>query len=660
MQSNYSNRSTGETYAGTIFLPFGTEAPSDMTLSQTSSGSPSPRRAPIGSGGDGWAEKPDTGGTSLRKSDADSPIGDAWVLLLFATLFAAWRMICKKRRVAVIVPFLLGCCSIEAGITTLAVSPSAVIEGEDVTVTPTIASVPDGKVSVCWGVYYDADCEEEVAGTKFHEAPSSGANAVWFRSPVTAGTYYIKTSLHTGKVCDGVLDSYVVRPLHVYPADADIVLTREAQGNGTRVDINDGDNMQAYGAMRFSKAVLNDEERSAYERYNYFISFPFDVQVADIYGIGTVGTHWRICYYDGKGRAEEGFFAERTDNWVMIDNTDSVLHAGQGYLLQLNSIQMDEDNEDVWANNADIATLFFPALSKISAITTANETIPALGEAYHCTIDLSATLGSEGDRRIKDSYWRCLGVPSFAAPSAVTGITYLYEWDPADNSLAVVSSTGYAFAPTHAYLVQSDEAIVWSNAVKPVNAMVARTRTEETFHELRMEIHRGGQSLDQTFIRLTDDEEVSAAFDFGKDLIKELNTGRTNLYTMVDYERLAANCLPVSDQNTVVPLGAQIAEDGEYLFSLPDGTDGLGVWLIDNETDIYTNLNTFDYNVALVPGTYDKRFELLLSPNNNLPMDFRQTAWQNTPSAARKLIINGQLYIVQNGRLFDAKGMLMR
>ena len=49
--------------------------------------------------------------------------------------------------------------------------------------------------------------------------------------------------------------------------------------------------------------------------------------MADIYGIGTVGTDWRILYYDGKGRAEEGFFAERTDNWVMIDDTVSPLTA---------------------------------------------------------------------------------------------------------------------------------------------------------------------------------------------------------------------------------------------------------------------------------------------------------------------------------------------
>ena len=102
---------------------------------------------------------------------------------------------------------------------------------------------------------------------------------------------------------------------------------------------------------------------SEFARYNYFISFPFDVKIGDISGIGTVGTDWRILYYDGKGRAEEGFFAERTDNWVMFEDTEDVLHAEEGYLLQLNTYSMQEENEDVWINGMDVACLFFPALS---------------------------------------------------------------------------------------------------------------------------------------------------------------------------------------------------------------------------------------------------------------------------------------------------------
>lgn len=657
MQNISFIHNTGNTYTGTFYAPFCNKMPSEYSEVAMTMNASSQRRAPISSGSDGWTTMPDTGETDLSRNNA--PIGDAWVLLIYALLWGIWKGN-KTRRKKLSTVLLLCAVSVQAGITALDFSPVSPEAGRQVSITPTISSVPDGNVSVCWSVYYDADAVNEVTGIRFHQDYSSGPNAVWFTAPIDAGTYYVKTSLHTGSVCGGLLNSYYIHPLIVYPSDADIVIMRDAQESGVRVDIHTNESMQAYGAMRFSKAALNNEDLSAYERYNYFISFPFDVQVADIYGIGTVGTHWRICYYDGIGRAEEGFFAERTTNWVMIDNTDSVLHAGQGYMLQLNSIQMAASNESVWTNGADVATLYFPALTKIADITTANETIPALGEAYQCTIDLSASLGnSEADRRTKDSYWRCVGVPGFASPEGVSGMPFFYEWNKTNNSLKVISSAGYTFAPTHAYLIQNGNEIVWTNISKPVNAIVSR-RAEESFREFRFTLQKGDGTMDQMYIRLTNDEQATAAFDFGQDLIKEMNTGLANIYTLNGYERLAANCLPINEEKTTVPMGVQIEEDDEYLFSLPDGAVDMGVWLMDHETGICTDLGENEYTTFLSSGTYEKRFELYLLSNKDIPLTITHTEWQYNRQGVKKRILQGQLYILQNGRLYDAEGRIVR
>jgi len=474
--------------------------------------------------------------------------------------------------------------------------------------------------------------------------------------PDEAGTYYIKSSIQTGSACGSLLDSYYVTPVVVYPSDADIVLTREAQETAERVDLTAADSKRAYGALRFSKAGLNDETKSVYSRYNYFVSFPFDVQVEDIYGIGSVGTHWLLYYYDGKGRAEEGFFAERTDNWVMIDDTDSVLHAGQGYLLQLNSLRMAEDQTDVWTDGTDVATLYFPAISNFSEIVTANETIPALSDAYRCTINLSASLGDEGDRRIKDSYWRCIGVPSFDSPSSVSELSYLYEWNPDDNSLSVVSSEGYNFLPTHAYLVQNGEQIVWSDVTKP-SAPAAR-HTESAIREWRMELRQNDRMCDRTYIRMS--EEASSGFDFGMDLIKELNDGKANLYTLVGYERLAGNCLPADGQTTVVPVGLRVVSDGEYTFAMPDGTNGESVVLSDSVTGSRTNLAWAEYTVTLTTGTYDHRFALEFQADTNMPTGMKDSTASRPHASARKIVIDKMLYIVRDGKIYDARGVLVK
>ena len=449
------------------------------------------------------------------------------------------------------------------------------------------------------------------------------------------------------------MESSYVFPLHVYPANADLVLEREAQASASLVNITDDDTKQAYGVMRFSRTALNNEALSPYERYNYFISFPFDVQMGKIYGIGTVGTAWRILYYDGKGRAEEGFFAERTDNWVMIDDTDSVLHAGQGYLLQLNALQMAADKEAIWTDGADIATLYFPALSSISSIGTTDVTLPELGSAYACTIDLSASLGDEGDRRTKDSYWRCIGVPSFTSPSGIDNLPYLYTWNKNDNSLTVVSSTGFAFKPMQAYLVQNGDAITWRNVNKPAS-IVARQQ-ESSFEEIPLELLHDTTLCDRTFVRLTDETRVTNAFDFGRDLIKELNAGKANIYTMVGYERLAANCLPTSEQTMLVPVGIRIEEDGTYTFAMPKGSHDLNIVLIDNVSNTRTNLCQTDYSVALVAGQYDARFALEIGTGQDSPTAIERIR-QEPNAKSQKFLFNGQFFILFNDKLYSIFG----
>ena len=644
---------TGGTHTGIIFCPFDDTCPSDYTAEQVCSNHTSaPHRAPISSGGSGWIARPDTGGTRFSKEAA--PIGEPWLMLFFAGLFAIWQMIHRRRILSTIPLALLTAAPLSAGITALSFSPATV--GKATTIVPTVASVPEGRVALCWNLYHDAACEHEVTGTTFHSASKTAKNAVRFEAPATEGTYYIQCAIHTGSVCGGLLESSYVYPLHVYPADADLVLEREAQASASLVDITDDGTKQAYGAMRFSRTALNNEALSEYERYNYFISFPFDVKMADIYGIGEVGTAWRILYYDGKGRAEEGFFAERTDNWVMIDDTDSVLHAGQGYLLQLNAIQMAEENEAIWTDGTDIATLYFPALSAINSIGTTDVTLPELGSAYACTIDLSASLGDEGDRRTKDSYWRCIGVPSFTSPSGIDNMPYLYTWNKNDNSLSVVSSAGFAFEPMQAYLIQNGDAITWQDVTKPAS-IVARHQ-ETSFEEIPLELMHNEALCDRTFVRITDETRVTNGFDFGRDLIKELNADKANIYTMVGYERLAANCLPTSEQTILVPVGVQIEEEGIYTFTLPEGSHNIRIVLVDKLTNTRTNLSQTDYSVALAAGQYDARFALELSLSQDSPTSIEREH-SSLSSKMHKVLLNGHIYILHHDKLYSIFGQII-
>jgi hypothetical protein len=106
-----------------------------------------------------------------------------------------------------------------------------------------------------------------------------------------------------------------------------------------------------------------------------------------------------------------------------------------------------------------------------------------------------------------------------------------------------------------------------------------------------------------------------------------------------------------------VPVGVKINAAGEYTFAMPEGTEGIGVVLIDNIAGTRTNLGLMDYTVTLSQGKIDGRFALEISPVAQTPTNLDNVQGDNVPGAkARKVMIDGILYIVKDGKVFDARG----
>lgn len=315
-----------------------------------------------------------------------------------------------------------------------------------------------------------------------------------------------------------------------------------------------------------------------------------------------------------------------------------------------------------------------------------NYTMPRLGEEYKCTInygDLPGHTPEESDRRVKDSYWRCIGVPSFANYDGSlsdgsnnvinwksdytwkpddAAFPFLYEWDVSDNSLSVQNTNQYPFRSTFAYLVQNGNKIHWSAVnAKPSN-IVARQRSgeQESNYDWKFTLTRGEVQEDQAFIRMTNHEEVTAEFDFGQDLSKELNYGRSDIYTLIGYERAAANSMPLSNLTTTVPLGLDIEQAGDYTIAMPEGVESVGVTLLDAETGERTNLSAgMDYTVSLNKGVCHNRLYLEISPIQHTPTDIEYTDQSTRKQSVRKVLIDGKLYIVCDGVVYDAQGKRM-
>ena len=479
--------------------------------------------------------------------------------------------------------------------------------------------------------------------------------------------------------------------------DADLMIVREHQEAGQQLLFNGGSLSEVhtvYGVMRFNRWTLNNKEKtgahspvgdpkSAYERGLYWISFPFDVNLSDVFGFGTYGTHWIMMEYDGAERAQKGYWKDSEGFWKYVMPSQRAtyeLKAGKGYVLALDLDLMKDNNSSFWNNNIEQVELFFPSASYVSNIASTNVTTTVA--SHECTIDRTEPKGGADinkNRTKADSHWNIIGIPSYAnygsslkdgaegdvitwhSSPYTNDLPFLYEWSTVDNTYSVQSGTTYPFKSMHAYMVQYHGDLYWSlaSATPVVSPIVARrTYAEKPQNiEMRLELSQNEKKVDQTFVKLSNDENVSANFAFDEDLCKEYNANKANIYTFIEnYIPAAGNTLPMSEQTMVVPVGVKIATNGDYTFAIPDGTEGIGVTLIDNETGIRTPLSALDYTINLSAGTYDNRFVLEISPIQQMPTGVELLNGENGANGVRKVLIDNILYIVKDGKMFDAQG----
>ena len=440
----------------------------------------------------------------------------------------------------------------------------------------------------------------------------------------------------------------------------EVMIIREHHNRAQSLNITTGSITgikNLYAVMTFYKDQLNDDTKTEHERALYWVSFPFDVKLDEAFGSGNYGDHWIMEYYDGAERAEKGGWVDAT-YWKLIENpTDIILKAGVGYVLCLDLDKLSKSSPVY--GKSDHINIYFPSAADISIISA-----QALKDievpAHDCTIQRPTP---DGDRTTRDDNWNIIGVPSYTDVNSdiieqVGGIVnFYYQYNAVDNTYSPEATTATSFKTMHAYMVQYAGTIHWSNLyVAPIPAQMAARRNAQNKNQytLRLALQQEGADHDHTFIRLQEDN-ATAEFDMNYDLCKIINSG-ANIYSMINDVEVAANVLPVEER--VIPIGLDIHETGNYTFAMPDGTDGITAILIDYETGKETNLLLADYTTELREGTNNGRFALRVRPNHVATAV--ETIIDGANGQIQKYIINGALYILNNGQLYDAQGRMVQ
>ncbi len=464
---------------------------------------------------------------------------------------------------------------------------------------------------------------------------------------------------------------------------ADMMIIRHNQERAKQLNFDPNNRSlegvgKAYAVLTFDKYFLNNrtyptadgkgggnvlpaaQQQSQYARALYWVSFPFNVKLSEVSGFGEYGDYWILEYYDGAARAANGLWADTDTYWRYITNPDYTIQAGQGYVLSLNLNKMGYEST-VFTNTAEVS-LFFPSTGPLTTITGELPTAVEV-PAHECTIERE-----NGIHKIYDSHWNVIGVPGFADIENVEvgnhlfvqdSLYFYYEYLPQANEYRTKRANNKAdFQTMYSYMIQYHGGINWSTKTFNGPAEIAARRTGDmpSQYDLRLELATDDQLHDQTFLLLDEDKRATAEYDVNLDLTKIMNKN-ASIYTLAGEQRitLSGNTLPM--EKATVPVGVRVDAAGEYTFRMPDGTDGISVFLIDNQTGAQTNMLLDEYTITLDAGTCENRFYLAVDP------DRTATSVENIGEEAKdqikKFLIDGQLFIRTADGTFDAKGQRM-
>ena len=476
--------------------------------------------------------------------------------------------------------------------------------------------------------------------------------------------------------------------------DVEVLIERQYQGGGTTITFGKKVGESAAGSITAKRVIgalkfeyddlvgyVANWTPTSRAKLMYFVSFPFDVNVSDIFGLNSAyGDAYIVQTYNGAKRAEKGFYAmDGTDTFWEDLPVDSVMHAGQGYCVVMDNEYMNGDIGHIWDNkeSGDYVYLYFPS-ANTSDITINSDAKSVTLPAHQCKINRTFN-GGKLNHKYTDSNWNVMGVPIFqnhtgSATSGTPGAIFQYSSAPADTtayidhptwgffykwatdkSYTVTAASGYTFLPMHSYLVQYAGTVTFTCAAPvevPASVAARRVPLEENYNIELQVLNSNSEMLNRTYVELR--ENAVDSFALNEDLFMITNNHAVNVYTFAGTYDVSANVLSID--NHIVPVGVIVKQSGTYTFSMPSNFSG-SVTLVDTYANTRTNLALSDYTVDLSKGTNDERFYLEININQSpTSIDAIEDGSSLKDGKAHKFIENGVMYILRDGNLYDAQG----
>lgn len=376
-----------------------------------------------------------------------------------------------------------------------------------------------------------------------------------------------------------------------------------------------------------------------------------------------------IKRYDGAHRAETG---KAEGNWVGVEYNET-LQPSEGYIIRavpVNGqdtavIRIEMEVPDAWTTGGEQGTVEKITRNQIS-VTAHGTDKPALDDTH--------------------KGWNMLGVPYLSyfgtqhwdgESSGIAGGKVVIKDGKIvldDKTVRYVSVPTYDFSeyiqtplsstslrPGWSFFVQIGKSgtLTFATTDREASSPLLAPAQSHSEQELTLLLSHGAKS-DHTGLILSD--AYTTDYEIGADLEKMFGEGFTlSVYTLSGNTRLAYNALSREAATQLIPVGFRAPEDGEYTFSLPDDspTEGIDrIDLIDYETGYLTNLLSAPYTFSTTRTESDSRFAITITYSKETPTD-TEAPFGKGNKRIEKVLIQQQLYIIIDGKMYDATGKMV-
>jgi hypothetical protein len=163
-------------------------------------------------------------------------------------------------------------------------------------------------------------------------------------------------------------------------------------------------------------------------------------------------------------------------------------------------------------------------------------------------------------------------------------------------------------------------------------------------------------------------DHFSSAYEVGYDLEKMFGSAyNLTVYTLMeDNTPLAYHALAIHSNMQVIPVGYRVPEQGDYTFALNQSTSSIDLLneqyeqliLVDYETGALTNLLNSTYTFTSPRTQSDSRFAIYAVIRQKTPTDLPNI--DDGDTSTRKILHNGHLYILRDGKVYNGNGQIVK